>query len=147
MLLVMPGDCCLAQQPRQWVPTKPDARRLEAGMPLDWALAMLRTDRIECHEYFIAAVPGDGSFDVRFYVIESKKSQDALMITAYRKTKQSPRIIRHLTWYRDWSTLRRLGGLELLNARDRLVKEPVKTAALAALARFQREGTVKPPRQ
>jgi len=55
MLLVMPGDCCLAQQPRQWVPTKPDARRLEAGMPLDWALAMLRTDRIECHEYFIAA--------------------------------------------------------------------------------------------
>lgn len=139
-LFVGPGDCCRAQER----PPKPDAHRLEVGMPLDQAFAMFRADRIECHEYPIAAVPGDGGYAVWFYVIESKKSRDAMMIEAYQKSKQSSWIIRNFTWHNDWTTLRGKRGSDLMRARDRLVKRPVKTVDLAALVRFQREGIAAP---
>jgi hypothetical protein len=109
-------------------------------MPLDQALAMCRAGRIENREYFISAVPTDGTVDLRFYVIESKRSRDALMIEATRNSGKSPLIVRHLTLYDNWTSLRGLSGAELMSARDRLATTKVKTADLAALARFQLYG-------
>jgi hypothetical protein len=137
VIVMARGDCSRAQDRQLSTQTQSDARRLEIGMPLDRALAMCRADRIECHEYVMAVVPTDGTVDPHFYVFESKRSRYALMIDATRKSLKSPLIIRHLTWYYDWTTLKGHSGSDLMRARDRLVKTAVKTVDLATLARFQ----------
>ncbi len=110
---------------------------IRVRMPLDEVLGLLRHQKVECKYYPTSEVAGKLGVDMTTYVIESRCSTNALMILAVQKDKKSPMRVEQLIWYKNWSSLKKYRGIDLVNARGQLLSVRRAAVTVDRLKRFQ----------
>jgi hypothetical protein len=126
-------------------PGKRDEPSLKVGTPWKDAIAILRANRVQCTPYYTnETVVGGG--DLQRYVVDSKRSPDALYILAMRTRNDAEMLIYELAWCKDWVTLLHArGGAERVNARESLLRIYPDKVLVSDLLRFQLRGEGPPP--